>query len=743
MTEKPADDTLRGLQNSYGSRVRGRIKGSSFLNLLHRPRPLKRQFSHRPGTILPSKCERQLIVVPCMNYSLRTFISCALLVTLTVATLFGQSSHKIDPSTFDKNTPACTDFYQYVNGGWLVANPIPPAFPSWGLGNILNEKNRDLLHDILEAAAKNTSARKGSNEQKVGDYYASCMDEAKIEAEGLKPLAGEFDGIARIKDQKTLQAEIAHLHFLGINALFVDGSNQDFKNSAEVTAGVFQGGLGLPDRDYYTKTDDRSKMIRDQYLKHVAKMFELMGDDPGKAASEAQTIMALETKLAEASMTRVELRDPQKLYHRMNLTQLHDLAPTFDWAVFFKGIGLTQKADVNVGTPDFFKTMDQQLTSVPIADWQTYLRWHLINNTATSLSAAFVDEDFNFNRRILQGAREMLPRWKRCVAATNTALGEALGEVYVRKAFPPTAKARVLEMIRNLKTALNSDIRTLSWMGDATRKQAIIKLEGIVDKIGYPDKWIDYSSLEIDRGAYVSNRLRSTQFAEYRDLKKIGRPVDKTDWGIPPQTVNAGYDPQNNEIIFPAGILQPPLFDPTADDALNYGGMGAIIGHELTHGFDDQGRQFDAKGNLADWWTDADMKAFKERAQCIIDQFSGFEVEKGLNLKGELVVGESIADLGGLNISYAAFQKSMEGKPRPPNVDGFTPEQRFFLAYAHNWATNMRPEYARLLVNQDPHPLAKFRANGPLSNMPQFAQAFQCKTGDPMVRPEKDRCHIW
>jgi predicted metalloendopeptidase len=470
-------------------------------------------------------------------------------------------------------------------------------------------------------------------------------------------------------------------------------------------------------------------------------MLELMGDDPAKAATSAQTIMGLETKLAEASMTRVELRDPQKLYHRMTIAQMHELAPTFDWPAFFKGIGLTQKADVNVGTPEFFKTFDQQLTSVPVADWQTYLRWHLVNNTAATLPAAFVDEDFNFNRRILQGARENLPRWKRCVSATNAALGEALGEVYVKKYFPPAAKTRALEMIRNLKAALRSDITTLSWMGEATRKQAIIKLDAFVEKIGYPDKWIDYSSLRIDRGPYVLNRLKASQFAEQRDLGKIGKPVDRMEWGFPPQTVNAGYNPQVNEITFPAGILQSPLFDLTSDDAVNYGGMGAIIGHEMTHGFDDEGRQFDAKGNLADWWTDADMKAFKERAQCIIDQFSGFEVEKGLNLKGELVVGESIADLGGLTISYAAFQKSMEGKPRPPDIDGFTPEQRFFLAYAHNWATNVRPEYARMLANVDPHPLAKFRANGPLSNMPEFAKAFQCKIGDPMVR--KDRCQIW
>jgi putative endopeptidase len=427
----------------------------------------------------------------------------------------------------------------------------------------------------------------------------------------------------------------------------------------------------------------------------------------------------------------------------MTIEQMSDLGKNFEWPAFFRGIGLKQKADVNVGTPEFFKVLDQQLVAVPIADWQTYLRWHLINNTASSLSAPFVDEDFNFNRRILQGARENLPRWKRCVAATNTALGEAVGAMYVKKAFPPASKARALEMIRNLKAALKSDISTLSWMGDATRKQAIIKLDAFLDKIGYPDKWRDYSAMQIDRQSFIGNRLRATQFAEWRDLGKIGRPVDRMEWEIPPQTVNAGYNPQINEIIFPAGILQWPLFDPSSDDALNYGGMGAIIGHEMTHGFDDQGRQFDAKGNLADWWTADDVKAFKQRAQCIIDQFSGYEVEKGLNLNGQLVVGESIADLGGLTIAYAALQKSMEGKPRPPNIDGFTPEQRFFLAYAHNWATNMRPEYARLLVNNDPHPLAKFRANGPLSNMPEFAQAFQCKAGDPMVRPEKDRCQIW
>ena len=676
-----------------------------------------------------------------MRDSQKSFVAVALLVALSVATAFGQKA-SFDVTTLDKNTSACTDFYQYANGGWLAANPIPAAFPSWGVANVLNEKNRDVLREILEAAAKNTKASKGSSEQKVGDYYATCMDEAKIEAEGLKPLAPEFARIAKINDQKALQDEIAHLHSLGINALFVSDSTQDFKNSAEVTAEVFQGGLGLPDRDYYTKTDDKSKMIRDEYLKHVAKMFELMGDDPAKAASEAQMVMALEAKLAEASMTRVALRDPEKIYHRMTVAQVKDLAPGFDWPVYFQKTGVPPKTDVNVATPDFFKTMNQQLSSVPFADWHTYLRWHLINSTAPALSSKFVDEDFNFKGKILQGSKENLPRWKRCVGGTDRVLGEALGEVYVKKAFPPAAKARALEMVRNLEAALKSDISTLSWMGDATRKQAIVKLDAFLNKIGYPDKWRDYSSLEVDRVSYVNNRFRANAFDKRRDLNKIGKPVDKTEWGMSPPTVNAYYNPQINEIVFPAGILQPPYFDASADDALNYGGMGSIIGHEMTHGFDDEGRQFDATGNLFNWWTDADLKAFKERAECVVNQFNSFEVEKGLFENGKLVVGESIADLGGLVVAYAAFQKAMEGKPRVV-IDGFTPEQRFFLGYARGWATSTRPEFARLLVNVDPHPLPKFRVNGPLSNMPEFAAAFQCKAGDAMVRAGKERCQIW
>ncbi|HEV7744927.1 MAG TPA: M13 family metallopeptidase [Pyrinomonadaceae bacterium] len=677
-----------------------------------------------------------------MNNFRKSLTATLLLVAFSVAAVFGQTGHGYDRASLDPNTAACTDFYQYANGGWMAANPIPAAYSSWGVANLLDEHNRDMLHEILEAAAKNTKAVKGSSEQKVGDYYATCMDESAIEAAGLTPLGSELDRIAKLTDQKSLQEEITHLHAIGLNILFVTASTQDFKNSAEVTADIDQGGLGLPDRDYYLKTDDKSKGIREAYVAHVAKMFELMGDDGTKAAAEAQTVVALETKLAEASMTRVERREPANLYHRMTVAQLHDLGGGFNWSTYFQKIGVPAKTDVNVESPGFFKELDKQLTAAPIADWQTYLRWHLINNAATGLSAKFVDEDFNFKGKTLQGSKENLPRWKRCAAGTDRVLGEALGEVYVKKAFPPAAKARALQMVRNLEAALKTDITTLSWMSDPTRKQAIVKLDAFLNKIGYPDKWRDYSALNVDRTSYVSNRFRAAAFGKRRDLNKIGKPVDKTEWGMSPPTVNAYYNPQINEIVFPAGILQPPFFDAEADDAFNYGGMGSVIGHEMTHGFDDEGSQFDSTGNLANWWSDADKKEFTARAQCVIDQFNTFEVEKGLNENGKLVAGESIADLGGLVVAYAAFQKAMEGKPRV-TIDGFTPEQRFFLGYARGWATNMRPELQRMLVNIDPHPLAKFRVNGPLANMPQFAEAFQCKASDAMVRGEAKRCVIW
>jgi putative endopeptidase len=678
-----------------------------------------------------------------MNRAQKTVTTVILLFVFLVATIFGQTGHGFDLTSLDKNTPACTDFYQYANGGWLKANPIPAAYSSWGVAEVLQEKNRDVLHEILEAAAANTNAPKGSAEQKVGDYYASCMDEAKIEKEGMKPIEPVFTRIAGIKTTADLQDAIAHFHSMGLHVVFGSDSTQDFKNSSEVTFEIYQGGLGLPDRDYYTKSDEDSKKTRDAYVQHVAKMFELMGDDATKAAAEAQTVLSIETKLAEASLTRVERRDPERVYHRMTVAQLKELAPAFDWETYMKKLGVNQKADINVAMPDFFtKAVNPMLTSVPISDWQTYLRWHVINYTAPALSSAFVDEDFNFKGKVLQGAKENLPRWKRCVAGTDRVLGEALGEVWVKKAFPPSAKARALEMVRNLEAALKDDIGRLSWMSPKTKKQALVKLQAFLNKIGYPDKWRDYSSLTIDRGPYVLNRAHADAFETRRDLNKIGQPVDRMEWQMSPPTVNAYYNPLINEIVFPAGILQPPFFDADADDAYNYGGMGSVIGHEMSHGFDDQGAQFDATGNLKNWWTADDLKNFKARAECVINQFNAFEVEKGLNVNGKLVVGESIGDLGGLVIAYAAFQKATAGKPKKV-IDGFTPEQRFFLGYARGWATNMRPELARLVTKTNPHPLPKFRVNGPLSNMPEFAAAFACKAGDPMVRPEKDRCQIW
>ena len=666
--------------------------------------------------------------------SLCTFFLCASLAA-------GQGA--INLAAIDKSANPCQDFYQYAVGGWLAANPIPGAFSSWGVDSVLGEKNRDVLHEILEAAAKNTKAARGSSEQKVGDYYASCMAEDKIEAAGLKPLAPEFARIEKLKDARSLPALLAHLHDVDVNALFASDSKQDAKNSAEVIFEVWQGGLGLPEGEYYTKDDEEKKHIREEYLKHVARMFELMGETKAQAAASAQTVFNFERRLAESWMPRVERRNPDNVYNRKTPAALQAFTPNFNWSTYLKEIGLPRTTDINVGQPKFFRRADELLASAPLADWKTYLRWRVVDDFASALPRAFVEEDFNFYQKTLRGTTEQLPRWKRCVAATDAAMGEALGEVYVKRAFPPAAKARALEMVSNLIAALRSDLSTLSWMTDATRKQADAKLNTFIQKIGYPDKWRDYSALRVGRGSYVVNRMHANVFENRRDLRKVGAPVDKAEWLMTVPQVNAYYNAATNEIAFPAGILQPPFFDPSFDDAVNYGAMGSVIGHEMTHGFDDQGRRYDAQGNLKDWWTEEDAKNFKERAGCVIEQFNKFEVEKGLFHNGQLVAGESIADLGGLVIAYAAFQKSLEGKPRPANVDGLTPEQRFFIGYAYSWATNIRPETARLIVQTDPHPLPKFRVNGPLANFPAFAKAFQCKAGDAMLREGAERCQIW
>ena len=647
-----------------------------------------------------------------------------------------------DFSSIDRSVSACQDFNRFANGGWIDRNPVPAAYSRWGRFETLDEQNINVLHQILDGlVAKKRYAN--ANEQKIAEFYGSCMDEPAIEAAGNKPLQSEMDRIAKISDLLSLEDEIAVFHAHRIPAVFGFGANQDAKDSSAMIAQLAQGGLGLPDRDYYTSDDAKMKATREEYVKHIARTFELMGDSPDQAAREAATVMKIETKLAESSLTRVQRRNAEANYHPMDKRMLIELTPDFDWGRYFRNINLPEVGKINVGQPDFFKAVDKMLKDTPINDWKTYLRWHLVNAASNTLSSKFVEESFNFNGKYMSGTTEMLPRWRRCVTSTDRALGEALGQLYVAKTFTPQARQRARTMVANLIAALKDDLTTLSWMSNETRQKAIAKLEAYDRKIGYPDKWRDYEALTITRGPYYNNFVSAGEFEFKRGVGKIGKPVDRTEWGMTPPTVNAYYNAQYNEIVFPAGILQPPFYDPKADDAFNYGGIGAVIGHEMTHGFDDNGAKFDANGNLVMWWTPDDYKKFTERTNCVVKQFDSYEVEPGLHEKGQLVVGESVADLGGLTVAYAAYQKSLQGKPRPKDINGFTPEQRFFLGWAQVWAQNIRPEAARLRVQTDPHPLGKFRVNGPLSNMPQFAAAYGCKAGDPMVRPPEQRCQIW
>jgi putative endopeptidase len=648
----------------------------------------------------------------------------------------------LDPANMDPTAKPGDDFYQYANGGWVKNNPIPSDQSAWGSFNELRDKNLYQLRSLLEDMAKQSEAPKGSNLQKVGDYFFSGMDSASIEAQGAKPLDEELKLIADIKDEMGRQKEITHLQMIGISIPFNFGSGQDFKKSTDVIAQLYQGGLGLPDRDYYTKTDESSQKIRDQYVEHIAKMFTLLGDDEATAKKGAATVLSFETQLANACLTRVELRDPEKSYHKMSMKGLSELTPNFMWSIFFQKVGLGKQDSINVGQPEFLKKMNAMLDSVPIDAWKTYFRWHLINQTGSLLSSAFVNEDFHFKGTVLNGQTENKPRWKRIVQATDGSLGEALGQLYVAKYFTPEAKAAAKKMIDNLKLALKDKINNLVWMSDVTKKQALKKLEAFGVKVGYPDKWRDYSKLEIDRGPFVLNVLKVSKFDFDFDVNKIGKPVDRTEWGMTPPTVNAYYNPLMNEIVFPAGILQPPFFDPNADDAVNYGGMGAVIGHEISHGFDDQGRKFDAEGNMKDWWTDEDGKKYVEQTKLLIDQYNSYVGVDTFHVNGNLTLGENIGDFGGLTIAYAAFKKATEGKSQE-KIDGFTPDQRFFLAWAQIWRINIKPQSAKLRLNVDPHSPGIARTIGPLSDMPEFYQAFGVKDGDKMMRPASQRPKIW
>ena len=651
----------------------------------------------------------------------------------------GKSSWGFALGNLDRSCKPCDDFYEFAMGGWMKANPIPPEYSNWGTFTQLRDGNLTAMHSILETAAQ-AHAPAGSNEQKIGDFYASCMDTQAIQAAGLNPIHEELAGIDAIQDGKGLETVITRLQREGAGVVFRFSSGQDEKNSSRVIAQASQGGLGMPDRDYYLREDEKSKQLRAGYQEHVTKMFALAGDPADRAAEEAATVMRIETELARASRTRVELRDAEKNYNLMTIAEFQALTPDWSWENFLRQIGAPPVEAVNVRQPEFFKAVNRELSSVPVADWKVYLRWHLLHASAPGLPEKFEEENFDFFQRKLNGVKEQLPRWKRCAQATDRSLGEALGQFYVQKYFPPEAKARARAMVNNLIAALREDIPTLSWMGPETKKEALAKLEAFTVKIGYTEKWRDYSKLAIDRASYGANVRRSIEFEEGRQIAKIGKPVDRTEWGMTPPTVNAYYNSRMNEIVFPAGILQPPFYDPNADDAVNYGGIGAVIGHEISHGFDDQGSKFDGQGNMHEWWTPEDRKNFVERGDCVVNQFNGYEVEPGLHQNGKLVLGESIGDLGGLAIAYAAYEKSIAGK-RPKDIDGFTPEQRFFLGWAQVWGANQRAEAARTQTNTDPHPLARFRGNGPLSNMEAFAKAFGCKHGDAMVR--ENVCKIW
>ncbi len=643
-----------------------------------------------------------------------------------------------DVNAIDKKTDPCVDFYQYACGNWLTNNPMPADQSTWGRFSELHERNQRILKDILETSAAKTT--RSGPEVKLGDYYGACMDERGINAKGTAPLKPELDRINGLSDKAGLAEEVARLQRLGVNALFHTESAQDLRKASEVIAEVDQGGLGLPERDYYLKTDAKSVETRKAYVTHVQRIFELLGDSADVASRKAAAVMTIETALAKGSMDLVTRRDPEKLYHRMSTADVAALAPSFGFAKFLVAVGLPPVQSLNVTVPDFFKTMEAQIKGVSLDDWKTYLTWHYVHASATFLPDAFVNENFAFYGKHLTGAKELRARWKRCVGAVDGDLGEALGQKYVDMTFGKEGKERTLKMVHAIEKAMRKDITDITWMTPTTKKKAFEKLHAVADKIGYPDQWRDYGKLTIQPGDALGNSTRANVFEFERQLAKIGKPVDKKEWQMTPPTVNAYYDPQMNNINFPAGILQPPFYDNKLDDAVNYGGIGAVIGHELTHGFDDQGRQFDAKGDLVDWWTEADGKEFEKRAGCIEKEYGNFVVSGDLKLNGKLTEGENVADNGGLRLAHMALMDVLGGK-KPGKIEGLTADQRFFLGFAQVWCTNMRDEAMRLRAQTDPHSLPQYRVNGTVSNMPEFQSAFSCKIGQPMVR--ENACRVW
>jgi len=637
----------------------------------------------------------------------------------------------------DSAVDPCTDFYKYACGVWLEKNPIPGDQAEWGRFTELAERNLTILRDILDHAAAR-GAKGTPNEQLIGTFYAACMDEKSINEKGFEPLRPELAKIQAIHDLPSLTAEIGRLQRMGVDAVFGTSSGQDFKDATKVIAQIDQGGLGLPERDYYFKTDQASVDIRKKYVDHMQKIFELLGEPAEKAADDAQTVMRIETALAKDSQDITSRRDPATQYHPMTRDEVRSLAPAFEWNEFYPVVGIRQEK-INVVAPDFFKGFGKLLNRLSYDDWKTYLTWHAVSASAHLLSQPFVDENFRF-AQALTGQKEQRPRWKRCVAYADAALGEALGQAYVDRTFGVEGKERTLTMVRNIENAMEQDIASVEWMSPETKKRATEKLHAVANKIGYPDKWRDYSTVRVLGGDLLGNTLRADEFEFDRQMGKIGKPVDKSEWQMTPPTVNAYYDPQMNNINFPAGILQPPFYDARLDDAVNYGAVGAVIGHELTHGFDDQGRQFDAAGNFTDWWAKEDGKSYEERGKCIEDEYGGFVATGDVKINGKLTEGENIADNGGLRIAYMALTNLMAGK-KLSAIGGFTPEQRFFLGFAQVWCENSTTELKRLAAQVDPHSMPDYRVNGTVTNMPEFAKAFACKVGQPMA-PKKN-CRVW
>jgi putative endopeptidase len=660
-----------------------------------------------------------------------------ILLGLAAALAQAPPEQGFDVNALDRSADPCGNFYQYACGSWMKKNPIPADQAVWGRFNELRDRNRTVLRGILEKVAVQDPTR-GAVERKIGDFYASCMDQKAIDAKGFASIKPELERIAALPDKKALVEEIVRMHEMGANALFNLSSGQDFKDSTQVIAQADQGGLGLPDRDYYFKEDPKSAELRKQYVAHVAKMFELLGDTA--AAAKARTVMEIETGLAKGSLDVVARRDPANIYHKMTEQELTALTPAFGWPRYFAGVGTPPIAGLNVAVPEFFKQMQALLESRPLDEWKTYLTWQLVHAAAPLLSTPFVEARFEFYGHTLTGAKELQPRWKRCVDYTDGDLGEALGQKYVEATFGAGGKERMLKMVDALERALGEDIRQLDWMTPATKEKALEKLRAIANKIGYPDNWRDYSSVEIVRGDALGNDVRATVFEFKRQLAKIGKPVDRTEWAMTPPTVNAYYDPQMNNVNFPAGILQPPFFDNHIDDAVNFGAIGAAIGHELTHGFDDEGRQFDAQGNLRDWWTPPDARQFEQRAACLVDQYSNFTAVDDVKVNGKLTLGENTADNGGLRVSYMALMSVLAGKT-PQEIDGLTPAQRFFLGWGQVWCQNATPQALRLQVSVNPHSPGRERVNGVVQNMPEFQQAFGCKAGQAMVR--RPACRVW